>query len=267
MKFLILGRPRCRTSFMGDVFRSQFNAPNFHESFDNTDQIKNQIIRAKLAKADNLENTIQHILKKHYIDVTNNVFKTEHSVIKFFPRYIVYPKNNILQQFNSHKDYPYYIKDYSNPQFSIINDYIQVFQLEKYDEILFLNRDLLNSTLSYIFNIFITHIPLYSSDNQVKFFKQKNVVTSIDKTLFPYINFYVYEYILQKQIKQDLIDLGIKFTELDYDQCLPYVENRFGKIPKVRFSDPKFDYSQIITNYSEIKSYVNAVYDTFNKNQ
>lgn len=265
MHFLILGRPRCRTSFVCDVLGNLHDASNFHESFDNTDQIKNQVIRSKLTKVQNLQNRILEVQKKHCTKITNDVFNEKNAVIKLFTRHLVYPSDSIKEQFFEHKNYPYFFNKIDQPHFLTITDYIDIFQLKRYDEIFFLDRDLVTSTLSYVFNILVMKSPLYSSENQIKVLKQKNITITIEENLYPYINFYVYEYIIQTQIKKDLQNSNIKFTELNYDDCIPYITNRFNKMPVSKFSDTKLDYSTIITNYSEIQDYINQTYTILSK--
>jgi hypothetical protein len=256
MHILIVGSPRNRTSYLSDAFSKHYNLENLYEILDFTEILRDEIYKGNLKKK--LCNV--SVMEKHlsYLNQqTQKIFDTNRAVVKLFPRHIV----NTTQE---NYKYPFSIKNIEDINFQLVPNFSKVLRLDKFDEIIILNRDIVDSTISYIFNIFISPIHIIVNEQQKNYIHNSFKNIKINEKYYPLINFYIYEYILGHYLHEYIIK-NYKTKELTYNNCIEYVENNLPNGVKTEFYKSDINYKKIISNYDEISDYVNSVYDKLKK--
>lgn len=249
MHILIVTHPRSRSSFLCDAFSKHYQCTNFHELFDFTNPLNHEITKAKLLK--NLSEKV--IMEKHvtYLqECTKQIFHENSGSVKLFPRHIL---NTFLESNN----YQYSIQDLNNINFQVVPKFDKILEILKFDKIIFLNRDIINSALSYVLNIHIVKAPLLQNELDKIYFHKKISNIEIKPEYYKHLNFFIFEYILYSHIKKYIQStVSCDSIELNYNNCVEYVQTNLTGDIKSQFVETSLDYTKIISNYTEIRNYI-----------
>lgn len=150
-----------------------------------------------------------NIFKKYIFQSNKNLFFQKRFVVKIWPSMLILPPNKI-ENFETFVDF----------RQKIIFDIEEHLFLSKYDHLYFLDRNLYDSTLSWVYakkiNVFHKTKTLLPNYYKIK----------LDDNDYALAKFYILEYCLQKKIKKYLQNSNIAFTEItmddfDFDSNLP----------------------------------------------
>lgn len=247
MHTLLVCHPRTRSSFFCDSYSKFYNVENFHEFLDFGEPLNKTVLKGKLLN--NLTDKLvmeKHL--KHIQTCTDEIFSQKGGIVKFFPRHIL----------NTHSEfigYQYSIANIKNINFQYIPNFHDLLRIENYDQIIFLKRNLHDSTLSYVFNLFGLSSPLLTKEIHKEYLHKKYTNFTITQDYLKHINFFVYEYCLYNKI---VAYLQTKYNglELDYDTCVDYVHNNLSNDIKSRYLETNLNYKNFISNYDEITNYI-----------
>lgn len=252
MHNIIICHPRSRSSFLCDALEKHYGCANFHEMFDFTPVLQRTITKGKML--DNLDDSL--ILKNHinYLEsCTNKIFSQPSSVIKFFPRHI-------LHTYLNDASYLYSLEHIDKNNFHIVPNFEKYIHLNKFDNIIFLYRNLTESAFSYVLNLHIASLPALLLPADKEFLHKKYKDSIITPNYYKHINFFVFEYILFEQMKEYL-KKNYKSLELTYDDAILYVNNNLSNQLKSHYIKTDIDYKSFIANYDEIAEYISHVYN------
>lgn len=254
MKILVVSRPRCRTSFMCESASLFYNIPNFHEEYDYIMQkYKVDYQRYFLLKKNPTLQELNYNLRSHVKSVNDKIEK-QNGVIKLFPRYLL---SYFFTNISSHMS----IEDFQNFKYNCETNVSEIFNLKMYDQIILLERDLVDSAVSYAHGI-QTKKMLFTDERIAKYELKKQQKVYIDDQVLYNLNFFIFEYHLYLQLK-DFISKHYNFNIINYDTCKEYVKNNYNNESRISYVDTKFDYLTKIENYEEIKSYILKTVDQY----
>lgn len=245
MHVLVIGKPRSRTSFLTSALINKFNiSHNHHENFNYNFNYNDYLEKLALTKSNpNIEDVYKKQLR-HLENITEQVFAENNGIIKIFPRHII-----------SHLGEKRKIYSYKDFTFKVMLNVSEIFQLNKYNKILLLNRDLQDSAISYIVGK-ITGQALFTESDKLISDQIANTAITITKDHIPQLNYYIFEYIVYEDL-YNFIKNNYDCTLLHYDTVVKYVSEDL-KISDNFYVNPKFNYSKIVTNYSDIVQYCNS---------
>lgn len=254
MKILIVSRPRCRTSFLCQASSMFYNILDLHEDYDfNLGKGMTDSKRYALLKKNPGLQQLSQNLCSHVRTVSDKVEKNN-GAIKFFPRHL-------LSYFYTSLDGQAAFRDFETFNYTCETNLTDLFKLHMYDQIIFLERDLVDSLMSFAYALenkqmlYTQHEAKYASKKQKKVYIESNFV-------FDKLNFNILEYHLYIQVKNFITKNFDNFITLNYDTCLDYVKNNYNIENRITYGDTKFNYVNNIENYVELKSYM---LDTFDK--
>jgi hypothetical protein len=199
--------------------------------------------------------SLQEIHQKHcsYSSKVTEQVEKQDGIIKFFPRYLL---TYLFTDINDHIT----IKDIESFNYICETNVTEAYKLNMYDQIIFLERDLVDSAMSFVYAM-ETQQMLFADPNLAKHASKLERKIYLDGNIFQKLNFFIFEYFLYLQLKNFIIQKFNNSIILDYDTCVDYVKNNYNN-QKSGYSDPKFNYVNRIENYAELKSYI---LDTFDK--
>lgn len=254
MKILVVSRPRCRTTFLCESASIFYNVTNFHEDYDYIMQ-KYRIDYQRyflLRKTPELQE-LSHNLCSHVKSISEKVEK-QNGIIKLFPRYLL---SYFFTNVGSHMC----IEDFTNFKYTCETNVSEIFKLNTYDQIIFLERNLVDSAISYAHGI-QTKKMLFTDQNLVNYELKKQQKVYIDDQVLCNLNFFIFEYYLYFQLKSFILQ-NYKGITLNYDTCIDYVKNNYNIQTRIKYVDTNFDYSNKIENYAKVKSYVLETADKY----
>lgn len=248
MKILVISRPRCRTSFLCESASLFYNIPNLHEDYDYImERYKIDYQRYfLLKKTPSLKELNQNLLS--HVNFINNKIQQQNGVIKFFPRHLL---SYFFTNVGSHMSFD----DIKTFSYICETNITESFNLKMYDKIILLERDLLESAISYA-NGIQTKKMLFFNAKEFKYELKKVPKISIDNQVFKNINFYIFEYFMYLQLKNYINNNFENVETLTYDTCTEYVKKHYNNQDQVKYIDTKFNYADKIINYNELKSYI-----------
>lgn len=242
MHILVVGRPRCRTSFLSMAYRDYHNLVNLHEIFSNG--TKNLWFKGNTIKDNNRLDKVQKFHIRILENITKEVFSHDRSIIKLFPRDIIthcYPN----LKFSNLNDFDY----------KCITDVSQILQLERYDQILLLERSFIDSAISYIYGQAIG-ILLFERAGSKTFYEKKIMPVTITEENLHILNFYILEYLVDQNLKKFIED-HYSCKKLDYIEIPNFVKENFNNSKTNHYIDLEIDYKKVIVNYWEVVEYIN----------
>lgn len=153
--------------------------------------------------------------------------------------------------------HPVFLNESQFDQIQIVSDIEKVFEFNLYDSIYFLDRNLLDSVASYVYSLQVGK-SLYKT-------VIKNKSVEFTNNLYPSVNSYILDCIIQQKIRTVLDNKNFSYTYLDYHDIpeflRSYDQNNQPNLPV----DTKFDYTKLITNYEELVRYTNNIYSILQK--
>lgn len=239
MKFLLISRPRTRSTLLIDALSKYYNITDKDENYKFTiNKMPSTIL-----KPENIEtyfNSFQTLFK----NAVQANFKENNFAIKLYPRMLMLGKHDI--------------SDLDSYSYKMITNLTYYTNIKKYDKIYYLTRNLKDSICSWAYGNALNY---YNFRDKETLEAKRNSLPSItiDIENDGELKFYIYESAILTHWKKFLIDTNIIFTEVDYNDTPQYVSDNFPNI-KSKTIDSQFDYSKIITNYYEIDNFINDFY-------
>lgn len=226
MKICILSRARTRSSIFCSSIQKHYQCRNFGELY---------FYDKKL-----LEHTPENF-KQNLTNTTEKIFSYNDFVIKIWPRYSVYSKDNSAPT------------DLS--KLYIISDLENTFLFSQYDKIYYVTRNIVDSVCSYYFALYRQQW-MFSNNDQIVVARNKQLSFNFFGAQ-RWLNFYLYETLLQDHMLQYLQNKNLLLQVIDYEDIPNYCNEKYYDTNKadVRL-DSQLDYKTIFTNYSDIEEYV-----------
>lgn len=259
MNVLIIGKPRTRTSYLCDAYSKYYGLKNFHEVFDSASHIHDLYIRSKMLKKKDTKNYLMSGQTLFISNKVKEVFLKNNSVVKLFPRHIICKYGN-LKNFDNLQRYDF-LENLLDFDFDPLNDLNTLLQLPNYNKIYVLERNLVDSAISFCYAIKVNNF-LFSDTPTISHVQKKYERVIYDANDFGYLNFAIFEHLILEKLKV-YVAQKFNYTNLDFDDVPKYVDTTFPNLSKSDYIDPKFNYKEIITNYDEVKHYINTAYAEF----
>lgn len=251
MKILLISRPRCRTSVFCDTTAQFYNIPNFHEELDYAQTKKNDLYKLQLSRKTNLLADLQSLQLTYIKKVTDKV-QIEDGIIKLFPRHIL--------TYKAHQRYRM-AENFYEFEYLCNTNISNLFKLNSFDQIFFLERDLLESALSYATCIKTGHWLFPNNKKLINYANKMEL--DLGSLQFNELDFYIFEYLLYLQLKEFILHNYTNCTILHYNNCIDFIKNNYKNLEQAITVDPKFDYSSKFKNYDEIVNYINLKHSKY----
>lgn len=282
MNICIIGTPRSRSTFFVDSLKEEYNLKNWYEHYDIGNLAKLGLRELVLI---NKENTIEGKTNKKF-EIYQNFIKSSTNelladkefngnVIKFWGRHVVpvlhkRPEKMIFdnKHYESNKNkllsnrFIYNLEDF-NPY--IVTDFSNHFQLQKYNKLYILDRNILDSMSSLVYSIFldkrIYQKNIISDIKLLRNLKETPPKLNVDTNL-PWVKFGIFELAVVHHIEKYLLDNQITYTKISYDEIPNYVKNNFPKYKEENHItvNSNLNYNELISNYDEFSEFVNKFY-------
>jgi hypothetical protein len=247
MKILLISRGRTRSTYLQSKLCQTYNLSDYGERFNKNSYAYSSSLDLKY---NNTLDKVSDLRWNHFCnlttDIVNSFFQTENFAAKLWPRMLV----SFPQEISSN------IETY-NP--NIITNLSLYFRIKEYDQIYFLDRDITDSVCSWIYAKIIKNFLFKNTGNSKIDMKLQNTPVCISDKFLPIVNYYIYEIALQYKILEYLYENDINFIKLDYNDIPNYCNSTLQGVDIYKHSN--FDYSTIITNYSEIRDHSINTYE------
>jgi len=240
MHILIVGSPRSRTSYIASACANQYKIKNFHEDYD--DYFSDFYERNRLLKKP-IE--IHDVVKKRELflqNYTNNLFDMPGCVIKLFPRHII-----TLQ----HADK--ILKKIDDLKYQVIENISDILRLQDFDKIYVMHRSLVESAISFAYAKQVGYM-LYIFPQKVK-----NKKLTIQQNVLDELNYFLLENIVLEDL-QTFLNNNYNCINLDFHKAIEYVDIEFTDKGQIMYQDPKYNYKNLILNYSEVEDYIHKTF-------
>lgn len=235
MKIGIISRGRTRSTAIINSIATNLNLPNKSEIyFQAHDKFIKQF--SLLHKLD--QNNQLNVFGQKIDQITNSLFENENFICKIWPSMLIMTPHQLSNDLIN--------TVYKNTLFEA-NKYIR---LSEYDQLYFIDRNILLSTLSWV----------YSKKTRI-FHKHKNqdlVYEPIDLTASDYdrAKFYILEYCLQQKLKHYLIENNIPFTDISDTNYKEYTIDSL-----LLMEEHNVDYESLISNSKELIEFISYTHD------
>lgn len=250
MKILIICKPRTRSSFLCSALSNHYNLTNFHELFIGISKQVNT--RAKLLKKDDDLNFIIENQKRILRSGINRANANNNCVFKLFPRDLIFSTKDSI------------IVDDTSFKHDIFLNFNELFQLENFDKIYFLDRDNVEAAISFGYAL-VKDKFLFTDYGSVKYTQKNQPQVELNEKDFMYINFFIYESMLLNKVKKFLDIKKINYTYIDYTDCPSYVQKNLpSNIPNMYY-ESKFNYRELIKNYDECVAHIENKFKVYSE--
>lgn len=255
MSYCIIGMKRTRSSVLAESISKFYDSDNYFAMWDSiTPSLKDHVFFNKFPAYEKKQAKLDWF-KKGIKEATLKVFNTPNSVIKLFPRFMIYHDIQYVQDHKKSK------LPKNLDELIIITEIEEYFQLSKFNKIIYLERNITDAVASYCYAIYLDKFQFYTVKEVRQYNKTCKPIT-IDLNS-PWIDFCIFEYMLKNQIKKYLDSIKLNYTLLNYDE-IPHHCDLYYSGSNNRLQDSQFDYSKIIINYANLQDYINSFID---KNQ
>lgn len=250
MSYCIIGMKRTRSSVLAYSIANFHNSNNYFGMYDGiTPTLKEHIFFNKLPANEKKQAKLDWF-KKGIKELTLEVFERPNTVIKLFPRYMIY------HDIPHVKDHKKSILPKNLDDLIIIDEIKEYFQLSRFGKIYYLERNIVDAVSSYCYAIHISKFQFRTTE-EINYYNKICKPVTIDLNS-PWIDFCIFEYILKNQIKKYLDNANINYTILNYDEIPHHCDLYYSGTNDNNYKYPKFDYSKIIINYNELQDYINS---------
>lgn len=235
MKILVICRPRTRSTYLIDAISSHYNITNLKERFSNPSGKFNSSVTTQ-----KVDDWYYPIFMGNVKQQINKMFQHGDFVMKLWPRMLMLYKDDSIIPVKQITDLTYYAN------------------IKKFDNIFFLDRNLVDSACSWMYSSTIQQYTFTHTDApSIKLSEVPNLTIDLNS---PFLKLFVYEAVILGKYKEFLLNNKLAFTALDYDDVKGYIDNHFVNFQS-NSVPTQFNYSEIITNYSEVKEYVSEYYE------
>lgn len=227
MKILIVCRPRTRSTLLINSLSDFYNLNNKDENY--------KFCHGKLSHA-LIDDTRFSLFENCIKSTTQNNFYEDNFVIKLFPRFLILNTMEIdsLEEYN----------------LKIIEDLSYYISFNKYNQVYFLNRDLVDSVCSWAYGNYINTFNFYDNITHKNIFDQ-NLKLHIDINHNSILKFYILETAILNCWKT-FLNNNIQHISLDYNDIPTYISTNFQNIVS-KSIDNKFNYKELIVNYNNLE--------------
>lgn len=248
MSYCIIGMKRTRSSVLSISIANFHNSDNYFGMYDGiTPSLKDQIRFKKLSLPEKNKAKLD-FFKSEIKKLTLEVFDRPNTVIKLFPRYMIYHDRPYVEN-HTKSVLPNNLDD-----LLIIKEIEEYFQISKFNKIYYLDRDVTDAVASYCYGIFIKKFQ-FKTVEEVTYYNKICKPVAIDLTS-PWIDFCIFEYMLQNQIKLYLDKNKLEYTLLSYDEIPKHCDLYYSGTQENNYKYPEFNYKKIIANYTELQDYI-----------
>jgi len=224
------------------AYKEHYNLDYLHEVFSNS--IDNLWMQVKIIKNSNTLEELQKIHIRRLTNIGSKIFTLDNTISKLFSRDLITqysPKHTFLN-----------IEDFN---YRCVSNVSEILQLDKYDQILLLERNFIDSAMSYIYGK-IVGVMLFERHNSKNFYQQKLKPITITKEQLNILNFYIIEYLVDQNLKK-FLETRYSCVKLDYDEIPDYVNDKFNNSETNYYMNLGIDYKKSIVNYNEVLEYIN----------
>lgn len=254
MKILVITKPRTRSSFLCSALSNYYDIKNYHEPFNFIEQefVELRTRFGLLKKKLHLQDLVNY-QKKNLTQKIKNLNVEESYVCKLMPRNILFSYRGTV------------IREEQPFEHEIYLNFNEILKIQDYDKVYFLNRDVIDSSISFIFAQSINSF-LFANQSDLNYQKKKNQKMIVSQHGLDLISFVVYECVLLEKIKEFLDKEKIPYTYIDYVECTEYVRKNLNCNKPNMYLESNFNYKELIENYSECVKHIENKYKEF-KNQ
>lgn len=239
MKIALISRGRTRSTAILQSLSDEYKVENFNENYFRTHSIIKQ--RIGIMKNSSYGEHL-NFFKRKVKETTHEYFQHENFCCKIFPSMLVLPQHVIPEG-----------ETLDTTKTRILFNLEEYLQLSQYDSIYFLDRNLHESTLSWIYTRKTGQYHTFENDKTI--FNPINLVSED----YERAKFYVLEYILQQKIKEYLIDKKIAFTEVSDHNYKNYANDKNSIGMQERF----VPYDKLIDGCSNLTNLITKTYEEY----
>jgi hypothetical protein len=226
MNIGIISRPRTVSTAVINTLEKKYHLTNEFEDY----HVLVTSLLGDNKKLKNLEDSAkQEYFENALLAKTNEFFSNGNFVCKIWP--CMFMRSPVIMLPNWSMDY---IK--SRTAFDIT----RLFNIDKYDQLYFIDRDVYTTTASWIYsrkiNVFHTH----------RSKKHSTPIINLNTMDYAYAKFHVLEYVLQQKLKQLLIEKQIPFVDIS-NNYNDYIDESLLTTKK-----SEHDYPSLITDYEKL---------------
>jgi hypothetical protein len=225
MKIAVICRGRtCSTAVIGTL-ANNFSCRPIGENF----QPHSYVLRNRYPNQQRDE-----IFKMRTLKLHKNLLFQKRFVAKIWPSMLIPPPDQIQQN-----------ETFIDFEHKIIFDIEKYLFLSKYDKLYFLDRDLYESTFSWVY------AKKTSKFHNIKNFNQNYSRIELNDSDYATAKFYILEYCLQQKIKDYLLDSKISYTDISEKTF------EFDDLPIKKSNN---DYTNLIIGADNLKKFIDKQY-------
>jgi hypothetical protein len=236
MKLGLISRGRTRSTTILFSLTEQNQLRNFGEDYFRA----HIILKEHLEIRRNLDSEkIIKLFEQKINEITNQMFTHGNFGCKIFTSMFVTPPSHIIKNTDT----------LSTIKSRTIFDATKYFRLQDYDKLYFLDRNLHDSAVSWIYTRKTKLYHTWKGEEKLSY-------TTIDLNEEDYgrAKFYVLEYILQQKLKKYMIEKSISFTEIDDSNYQEYLSESSPLEKNL------VDYKDVIQGYQQLLEFIDKTY-------
>lgn len=239
MRIGLISRGRTYSTAIGQSLAHMYNLKNLSENYLTV----HEIIRKNFNKSDTKE-PVLNLFKEKFLNYTNNLFTNENFVCKLWPNMLMFIDYHSVNSLENNFE-----KIISTIEKSIIFEISKYWQLQKYDKLFFLDRNLKISTVSWVYikKIKRSHLYKNSKNKLLPEIKLENYEFNLARR-------YILDYCIQQRIKDFLIKQKLPFIEI-HENHKKYINQNVTTT-----LENNTDYNSLISNYNDIEILINEWY-------
>lgn len=247
MNILAICRLRTRSTYFLQSLCNYYNLTNRNESY----------FEIPTLYSCSLQYANRHPIfyKKHQDQWTNYSRKLQEQTLQNFAK-----DNFGIKLFSKMlSSHPLFLDETQLDKVQIVDNIANIFRFDLYNQIYFLDRNLLESVASYVYSLRIGK-SIYKPNDYIK-----NQPIQFSNKINSTVNSYILDYIIQQKVKTILDEQNISYTYIDYKD-IPIFLEAYNQNNRPNLSiDTKRNYAELITNYEELVDYTNNIYETLQK--
>lgn len=245
MRIGVISNQRTRGSYFLDILAQAHSLNNYSEWL-----VNNQLAFTKLKISTSRLNFDfpWERYKKNLRQMISDHLSEDNFIEKIFPSILLNLRSQQIlhtpEDRNSH-----YFKE-SN----IITDF-DVLSLEKYDQIYFIERNIIDACMSYSYACISNNWLFFDRDKP-----KKNVYRGLVKpNLQDYflIDMHLISLLMMPYLENYLKSKSFKYVKLNFDDIPIFLKEKYPNFNSI-LVDSEYDYKELIDNYSELEDYFHA---------
>lgn len=238
MKIGIICRGRTRGTAILDALCTKHNLNNKNELYFDVNEV---ILTHRDLRKNISIRQLQELFTKKIKETTTNLFLENNFGCKLWPSMLAMPAN----------EHNIYNESLEEIKPTLIFDVEYYFNISKYDQLYYVDRDIESSTLSWVYSKRTDIYHTYSGN------KNKYYPITVNNEDFAKARFYILECCLQQKIKNYLIEKNIAFIEISDENYNLYSDGT------KTYEETKIDYKDYITNFVDFKQFIKKTYQEY----